>query len=83
MSSTVCPNQNIIDELKKELEIRYQNDEKWSAIKYENAIESIKRYPRKIKSLGQAMQLDGIGKGIGAKINQILNHGRILKYGPK
>ena len=83
MSSMFCPNQIIIDELTKELEIRYRDNEKWSAVKFEAAIQSIKQHPRKIKSLGQAMQLAGIGKGIGSKINQILNHGRILKYGRK
>lgn len=83
MPATVCPNQDIIDELNKELEIRYRDNETWSAVKYEDAIKSIKQYPQKIKSLGEAMKLDGIGKGIGTKISEILKHGRILNYGRK
>ena len=81
VSSAVCPNQNMIDELNKELSIRYRDNETWSAIKYEDAIRSIRQYPHEIKSLAEAMKLDGVGKGIGKKIGEILKHGYILKYG--
>ena len=49
---------------------------------HEDAIQSIRRYPHKIKSLAEAIKLDGVGKGkISKKIGEILKNGRILKYG--
>ena len=56
---------NILDEHKA-------NRDKYRVMAYEKAIDSIRNYPHKIRTATEARALDGIGKGIAAKIGEII-----------
>ena len=65
-------NHFIINELFNILDEHKANRDKYRVMAYEKAIDSIRNYPHKIRTATEARALDGIGKGIAAKIGEIL-----------
>ena len=74
-------NVKILKELRKQLdEYKISNNsksKKWKIISLSKGIDAITRYNKKIKSGNDVIHLDGIGKGIAKRIDEILKTGKI------
>jgi len=69
----------VLDQLRR---FRLSEGEKWKAIAYEKAINSIKQYPYLIESGDQVRELPNVGKNIADKIDQILATGTVSDLPP-
>ena len=65
-------NRFLIRELFNILDEHKANRDKYRVMAYEKAIDSIRNYPHKIRNATEARTLNGIGKSIAAKIDEIL-----------
>ena len=73
----ITNNELLLRELEGMIKVSMVGRDKWRERSYRKAVESIKLCPYEIKSGRQAQQLEGIGKSIGAKIDEILANGKL------
>ncbi|KAF9259284.1 Nucleotidyltransferase [Marasmius fiardii PR-910] len=79
-----CKNQDVVDQLKKLLEVHRNkpgDEERWRVYSYSKAIPSIQRYHKRITSFDEARTLRGIGQKTAQKIMEIISTGSLRRIG--
>lgn len=76
-SDSLTNNELLVKELEGMIKLNMVNRDKWREKSYRKAVESIRLCPYEITSGRQAQRLEGIGKSIGAKIDEILEKGKL------
>ncbi|TCD65161.1 stretch-activated cation channel mid1 [Steccherinum ochraceum] len=84
-SDRICPNQDVIDklgELKGLHEVKPGEGDKWRSLSYRRAINSLRSYPKRIKSVEEAQKLPGVAEATALKIMEIIETGDLqrIKY---
>ncbi|THH33346.1 hypothetical protein EUX98_g800 [Antrodiella citrinella] len=81
-SNEICPNQDVIDMLEKLKQIHDTKgtaDDKWRVLSYNKAVRGLRTYPKRIGSVKEAMQINGVGEKTAQKIMEIINTGALQR----
>ncbi|TBU54960.1 hypothetical protein BD310DRAFT_826872 [Dichomitus squalens] len=77
-----CPNQDVIDkleELKALHDVKPGEDDRWRVYGLNKAIAALRRCPTRIRTLEEAMKLNGVGEKTARKIIEIIQTGDLMR----
>ncbi|TFK73093.1 hypothetical protein BDN72DRAFT_762389 [Pluteus cervinus] len=77
-----CPNQDIIDQLQELLDIHQSKpgqEDRWRVLSYSKSIRALRTHPKRIKTLNEARNIQGIGEKTAMKIMEIIETGKLRR----
>lgn len=82
VSSSICPNQDIIDKLSKLKQLhdsKPSDDDHWRSYSYSKTIRALRSHPQRIATTEDALAIPGVGQKTAQKIMEIIETGHLRR----